>query len=562
MSYLHQPPDYIAFSTTTLLTNGQTYDSGVISLIGYTQVQTDVLSNKNGTVTIQFCSDSGGTDVVRTLSILYIGGSGYQMFSAPAFSPYVRYQFTVTETGQTDFYFDTKLLTKALSPQVLGVDAFISSSMASTLTRSVIVGKTHGNYWNSISSSEDGTLDVHIARPSTAFGELLTSNLTPVVQVDFVYGLNTRTTTTAVTGSGEVTSANNMAVVSTTATSGSIAKLYTNRYVKYRAGQGALGRFTALFTTGVTGTKQYAGLATPSLDNGFMFGYDGETFGIWVIKDNSQTHIPQTAWNVDVMNGSASASNKSGATLNPIKGNVYSIQYQYLGFGKIEFFIEVSYGDFILVHRIDYANNFEVPSIGQPSLNLVLYADNGGVNSNITIKSASMAGFLQGERSFLGPRWGTNNNKNASLTELNIFTIKNCTTYNGKTNRSLVRIRNISFGSNGGTQAAAIITLRLITNTTLGGSPAFSPISGSTADDGVTITNGLSVISTDTDGTTTSGGTTIYNQILAVGNSNSLDVTDLDIFLRPGDTLTFACTASSTAGSPIIGISAVWNEDI
>jgi hypothetical protein len=64
------------------------------------------------------------------------------MFSAPAFTPYVRYRFTADEAGQADFYFDTKFLTTALSAQVLGADAFISSAMSASLTRSVLVGKT------------------------------------------------------------------------------------------------------------------------------------------------------------------------------------------------------------------------------------------------------------------------------------------------------------------------------------------------------------------------------------------------------------------------------------
>lgn len=559
MSYLPNLPDYIAFSTTTTLANNETYDSGVLSLIGYTQVQTDILSDVDGTITILFCSDSESADVVRTLTIPYVGGSGYQLFSAPAFTPYVKYQFTATESGQTDFYFDTKLLTTGLSPQVLGVNSYINPNMVSTLGRSVIAGRTEGGYFQNVNVDEEGGLKIAIDRPTTAFGEVMVAQPEPVMQVDFVYGLNSRLVTTSNTGSGTVTSSNNMAVVSSSATSSSTALLYTDRYLKYRAGQGAMATFTSVFTGGIAGTKQYAGLATPTLSDGLMFGYDGNVFGIWYITNGSQTHIPQSSWNVDKLDGTTTATNKSGTLLDPTKGNVYRIQYQYLGFGKIEFMIENEDGSFHTVHRIDYANNYEIPSLGQPSLNMLLYVDNGAVSSDVTVKSASMSASLQGYKRYLGPRNGVNNNKSAITTETNIFTLRNATTYNGKLNRASVRLRTISFGTNAGGTPSGIATLKLIINATLGGSPSFSTIDGTTVNDGVTITNGNSIVSYDTAGTTISGGKVIYTEIVAVQSSNIIDVSDLDIYLEPGDTLTFAVSSTQSA---TVGVSSVWNEDI
>ena len=106
----------------------------------FTQVQTHVLSDKNGTMFISFAKDSGGTDILRTLTIPYVGGSGFKMFSAPAFTPYVNYDFTCDEVGQTDFYFDTKFLTAPLSGQLLGMEDFIASGMVANLGRNVQVG--------------------------------------------------------------------------------------------------------------------------------------------------------------------------------------------------------------------------------------------------------------------------------------------------------------------------------------------------------------------------------------------------------------------------------------
>lgn len=563
MTYILQNPDYIAFSNTSILANGEFYDSGVVSLVGYTQVQTDVLSDKNGTILIQFCTDAGGTDVARTLTIPYVGGSGFQMFSAPAFTPYVKYRFTVTESGQSDFYFDTKLLTKALSPQVLGADAFISSTMASTLTRSIIVGKTQGgNYWNSVSSGTEGDLLVRVDEPTTAFGEVSVAQPEPVAQVDFVYGINSRLSSNT-TANGTITSANNMLVVSTSANVASYAQYTSRRYMKYRPGQGAMGRFTALYTAGEASSNQYAGLATSTMSDAVMFGYNGTDFGIWHINGNNRTHITQTDWNIDKMDGTSTSNNKSGMLLDPTKGNVYQVKYQYLGFGSLSFFIENSFnGQFVPVHEIKYANANIVPSLDQPSLHLVWRAENDTNANNMVVKGASGALFLEGQKRYLGPRNSYNNNKTGITTETCLFMIKNSTFFNNKVNEALSTIRNISFGGNAsGGAAAGITTLRIIRNPDIAtGTPTWVTIDGTTADGGNTITSGTSTMSHDSGGVTTvTGNNVVYNAVVATGSGFTTDVTELDITILPGETLAFLGSATAAA---TIGIGVVWNEDI
>jgi len=524
-------------------------------------VQTDVLSDVDGTITIDFVQDSGGTDILRTLTIPYTGGDGYQFFSAPAFTPYVRYRFTADEAGQTDFYFDTKALRVALSPQILGVDAFISPKMVSSLNRSVISGKTEGgSIYNNVNIGVTDNLQVDILNPQTAFGELQVAEPVPVAQIDFVYGINDNLANETTTGSGTVTAADGLLTVSTTAAASSSGQLTTKRYIRYRPGQGAMGRFTALYTTGVADSKQYAGLGTENLSDGFFFGYDGATFGIFKITDSSETHIPQTTWNVDVMDGTGSTSNPSGQNLDPTKGNVFQIKYQYLGFGGIYFYVENSEtGLFSLVHIIKYANSNTTPSLRQPALEIVWKAENTTNTTDISVKGASGALFLEGIRRYLGPKYGQDNNKTSITTETNILTIKNCTTFNGVTNRSQIRIRTISFGSNAGGNPNGITTLLATKGATLGGTPAYTPTDGSTADNGATITSGQSVASYDTAGTTITNGTVEFNEIVAIGNSSALDATELDLYINPGETLTFSIKSSSSA---TVGVGVSWSEDI
>jgi hypothetical protein len=169
---------YYGFQTSDLLTNGQTYDSGVLSLEFLSQVQTSVLSDKDGTLVIDFIRDQDGADILRTLTIPYTGGSGFEMFSSVAFTPYVRYRFTCDEAGQTDFYFDTKFLNTPLSPQILDLTAFISPAMVANLSRSVIVGQDGNGTFSNCSvvetTNDSGTYHslqvVNGARPSELTG--------------------------------------------------------------------------------------------------------------------------------------------------------------------------------------------------------------------------------------------------------------------------------------------------------------------------------------------------------------------------------------------------------
>ena len=128
----------VAFVTTATVAAAATFSSGILDTTGYTQVQTEILSDKDGTLGITFYADAGGTDIVRSLSIPYVAAEGYQFFSAPIFVNYIKYEFTNTEgTDTTDFYYTTKLNSCALSPQLLRTDAYVSPKMVASLTRSV-----------------------------------------------------------------------------------------------------------------------------------------------------------------------------------------------------------------------------------------------------------------------------------------------------------------------------------------------------------------------------------------------------------------------------------------
>jgi hypothetical protein len=318
-------------------------------------------------------------------------------------------------------------------------------------------------------------------------------------------------------------------------------------------------RFTAIFTAGAAGSKQYAGAGTDTLTEGFFFGFDGTDFGICHTRASSDSWIPQASWNQDNMLGGGGATNRSGMTLVPTYGNVYQIKTQYLGFGAIQFYIEDSdSGKIILVHILRYANLNTATNINQPSLNIVFKAINAANTSAISVKSASAAMFIEGVRTHLGPRYGADATKAAVTTIVNVMTLRNAASFNGRVNRSQIRLRSLSFGGNATARAAGMITFRVYLNATLGGSPSFAAIDGTTADQGVTITSGQSCVSVDT-AATIAGGTLIYSAVTPIDTGQQPDITDLEFYLHPGDTATFAISAGSAS---TVGVGLSWSEDI
>ncbi len=153
MSYT--PPldaEITAFLTTTPLGIGAAFTSPIIDVDGFSQVQTEILASHDGTISIEFCSDAAGLDVIRSLSIPYLAANGYQFFAAPAFGNFIKYEFTNTSgVLQTDFYYTTKILTTAISPQLLTTNAFIAAAMVATLGRNIIVGQDESGLFGNVS---------------------------------------------------------------------------------------------------------------------------------------------------------------------------------------------------------------------------------------------------------------------------------------------------------------------------------------------------------------------------------------------------------------------------
>lgn len=373
--------------------------------------------------------------------------------------------------------------------------------------------------------------------PLTAFRDTRVAEIRAAIGWTFNYNINTDIVSSTTTGSGTVTQSNSKAVLQTGAATSSMAQISTVDALRYSPGLGALIRFTALFTPGVAGSTQLIGIGDES--DGFFFGYSGASFGIFRRQNGTDNFTPQSSWNKDTLDGTGA----SGVLLDITKGNVYSIQYQWLGFGLIEFAIVSPSGKTILVHRIEYPNSSVDPSIFNPTLPLMAQVENTTNNTNITLETPSGMGFIEGDAGrALVTRNSALASKSSIATEEAVITIRNKSTFQGKTNRIRIKFDFLSVSTTG-TQA---VQIKVIQNTTLGGTPSFADVNTST-----------SVVDFDTAGTTATGGKTIFSFQMGLQDSVQLFLSSMNILLSPGDTLTVTASSLATTG---LQVSASWEE--
>jgi hypothetical protein len=132
---------------------------------------------------------------------------------------------------------------------------------------------------NQLSINAENHLQVSIRDPVSGFGEILTTKLTPRIQIDAVYGLLTSDTESITATGGSVSVSNNMFQCQTGTSIGGYGVLRSRRLITYRPGQAIRTRFTAMFTQGVANSIQFGGLF--SATNGYFVGYNGSQFGVW-----------------------------------------------------------------------------------------------------------------------------------------------------------------------------------------------------------------------------------------------------------------------------------------
>ncbi len=509
------------------------------------------------------------------------------------------------------------------------------------------VDKTDVNVW-ALATTDNTSLVVtefriHPDLPKTAFGDLKAESMVPITQISAEYGLLTQVLTVVDNQASGTTSIidNKFTCQSGTAVDG-LASISSLRQLKYRPGQGALGRFTAVFDNGVANNQQVAGLITG--ENIFAFGFIGTAFGIIYAHDGEsenqeltlttpaagsetstitvngvaisvpltvgtvqhnafeianslqaqvtnysftsnndqviaqslipgpqgsfaftsatavaawvQEHVgvfptvdftPQASWNVDTRIDPDPLIN-----LDPQKGNVYQVQYQYLGFGAIKFFVEDSAtGDLLLVHTIQFANSSTIPSVTNPTFRIGWLSRNIGNNTNVTVSGSSAGAFIEGIVKMSTPTRAKSNDQAvpANATFTNIVAFRNRTHFGGKVNRAEL----FPLSATASTQTNKFAFIRIIANPTFAGDVDFSYIDKNS-----------SIMETATDAVVVTDGVVIDEFTVVAGSSEGLifnDRPDSDFIALPGQVFSIAASIPTGAASDCQA-TGTWQEDL
>jgi len=453
----------------------------------------------------------------------------------------------------------------------------------------------------------------------TAFGELSVASSTAFIQNTGVYGLIPANFREYTSFSGTTGVTDRMFTVTTGTTIYGYGAIQSFRALNYNAGQGGLGRFTALFQNNVA--NSWTGVGLVNLSDELSFGYNGTTFGVWhryggkaevrtiqvtgasggstdlTLTLNSVPYtIPltsgtvdhnayeiaewlndsanQTVWVADQLDDTVIISaqsdgaksgtytyshatstgtitqNTAGVTktsdhvaqsswngdacswLDPTKGNVFQIAYQYLGFGDIKYYIEYpETGEFVLVHTIKYANAETIPSLNNPSLRFGIYAASVGSTTDLTVQCASVGLFVQGEiQKTRNPR-AVKNTQSVTSSFTNVLALRNRRTYNSLYNQIEIEPINLTISS----ESSQNVEVEVRANPTFSGDTNFTNVG----------TNLVSDIDT-TNNTTTNG------RLLAaftIGSKGSINVNLKELEIRIPPSLTLSITAKITSGA-------------
>lgn len=264
----------------------------------------------------------------------------------------------------------------------------------------------------------------------------------------------------------------------------------------------------------------------------------------------TETFVEQKDWNGDMLDGTGS----SGINIDWTKGNVFQIGMQYLGFGFIIFKVEVAPDNsnnptWVIAHALKFPNTRVLPIFRNPSFPFHMDTHSTGSTTNLTVKSASYSGFIEGAKQMHGNRYTFNVNRaTVPTTVLPLFTIYNSLVFGGIANQSVTYILNIS---------AAIkhtqpVVVYMIKNPALTGNPNFAQYSPESC----------TYLDTSATGVTFSNNQLIWSGHLSTDGNFMFDFRSAleEIDVQPGEYITVAAVSLS-ASAAFVNVSINTRED-
>ena len=277
MSYFKQPEGVVSTLNTSiaLLPSGSTF-TGTAELNTHPDVMVSCHTDKAGTLYFDFSNNGTDWNTFPTAGFA-VSANIHEFHTAVKGARYFRVRL-VNDTADTQGFLRLYTYFGVFRHGNLPLNQSVGADADATIVRSVLLGATDGGNYVNVPVTGEGHVEVAVHEPRTPFGALHTEQYSPVFQTDAVYGINTGQVATGVTLSGTMTTSESMFVCSTGVTQYAQAFLQSNRRLRYRPGQGVVGRFTAMFTTPVSQSYQVVGFGHS--EDGIYIATSGSSFGI------------------------------------------------------------------------------------------------------------------------------------------------------------------------------------------------------------------------------------------------------------------------------------------
>lgn len=334
-------------------------------------------------------------------------------------------------------------------------------------------------------SFPDGNLD--------AFGRLRVSNPTTIFDSQLQYDKQPLLWLEKTSGSASSTHLPNESAVDmdvTTSASDSIVR-QTREYMRYQPGKSQFILCTGVMGAATVNTNKLIGYGDD--ENGLFFGQDGG--GMYVMQRSYvsgsavDTIVRQADWNTDKMDGTGA----SGITLDPIKANIFSIDLEWLGVGRVRMGFNIN-GVTYTAHQFLNANANATTYMTTANLPVRYEITNTGAATANTLKmicsQVTSEGGLDDLQKYPFATYQSdvsvpNGEGNAIL----VFAARHATTFNGITNRGLFIPIGYELLATTGTVYSEVIYNPTITSGTFGAVSSASFMEGA-ADIGTNFSGG------------------------------------------------------------------------
>ncbi len=437
---------------------------------------------------------------------------------------------TVTVTGPLT---DTQLRATAVPISHANLDVALSTRLkpADTLAGVTLVGAVT-SITNSVAIT-NASLDVALStrtKPSDnqnikladtdqldAFGRLRIAEPYTLFDNQLEYDLNPLWFTGVITGVGASSThlPNESAVLMTVGTvSGEIVIRQTREYFKYQAGKSLLINFTRVYGAAKTNVRKRCGYFDSH--NGWFFEQTGTDFAVvqrtytsGSVVDTGANRIPQTAWNLDKLDGTG----PSGITLDVTKNNLYIIDLQWLGTGRVRYGVFMN-GAIIYCHQFNNSNILSTPETTTANLPLRNEIENTGTAASPTSLKVVCSTIISegGYEETKGiPQEASNeiNTRSVGTAGVPVLSIRHKATFNSIVNRVKILLNHADLYITSGDAYFEIIL-----GGTIGGTPVWNSVGANSCMEfdvaGTTITGGEIIASGFMSSTT---GRTVENVI-------------------------------------------------